>query len=130
MSFPKKGKWFPGGTGHGRGDDRRIAAEIAAALRRELGHSHAAVKTAARWTDASERTAKNWLNGRYAPSGEHLVALARHSGEVLVAFLVLAGRDEVAAASAAFGVRDRLRAIVDALDCLTEAVGGAETPPR
>ncbi|MEH3061501.1 MAG: hypothetical protein PGN33_01565 [Methylobacterium radiotolerans] len=127
MSFPKMGKWFPGGTGGSGSTGPRIAAEIAAALRRELGDSHAAVKTAARWTGASERTAKNWLSGRYAPSGEHLVALAHYSGEVLLAFLILAGRDDVAAASAALGVRDRLREIVDALDGLAK---GPDLPPR
>jgi len=40
---------------------------------------------------------KNWFSGRYGPSGEHLVALARHSNEVLCTFLLMAGRDDLMA---------------------------------
>ncbi|MDQ7776824.1 MAG: hypothetical protein Q4615_13600 [Paracoccus aminovorans] len=42
---------------------------------------------------------KNWFAGRYGPSGEHLVALARHSDEVLGVFLAMAGREELMAAT-------------------------------
>ena len=42
---------------------------------------------------------KNWFAGRYGPSGEHLVALARHSDEVLGMFLVMAGPEELMAAT-------------------------------
>jgi hypothetical protein len=97
-----------------------VAEAIAAALRRELGHSHAAVKTVAQWTGASERAAKNWLAGRYAPSGEHLVTLVARSDEVLFAFLLLAHRHEVATAAAVAGVRARLRWTVAALDRIFE----------
>ena len=38
---------------------------------------------------------KNWFSGRYGPSGEHLVALARHSDEVLGTFLAMAGRENL-----------------------------------
>jgi hypothetical protein len=55
------------------------------------------VKTAAVWTGAHERTAKNWFSGLYGPSGEHLVALARNSDEVLHAFLGMAGRPDLIA---------------------------------
>ncbi|CAO4145722.1 hypothetical protein DHODJN_09770 [Methylorubrum extorquens] len=54
------------------------------------------MKTAARWTGASERTAKNWLVGTYAPSREDLVALACHSERVLVTVLILASRQGLA----------------------------------
>lgn len=40
--------------------------EIAAALRRELGGSHQAIKASMNWTGASERTAKNWLAARFS----------------------------------------------------------------
>lgn len=97
MSFPKKGKFFPPGSrdaGEGSADgDGNFAAEIAAALHRSLGSTRSGVKTAAVWTGANEKTVKNWFSGRYGPSGEHLVALARHSDEVLAAFLIMAGRD-------------------------------------
>ncbi|MCB0083442.1 MAG: hypothetical protein KDE47_21015, partial [Caldilineaceae bacterium] len=48
-------------------------------------------------TGANEKTVKNWFSGRYGPSGEHLVALARHSNEVLCTFLLMAGRDDLMA---------------------------------
>jgi hypothetical protein len=65
---------------------------IADALRRELGPTHQAIKTAMRWTGASERTAKYWLSGERGPSGEHLILLAQHSDAVLVTILTLAAR--------------------------------------
>ncbi|GJE79119.1 hypothetical protein [Methylorubrum thiocyanatum] len=114
MSFPKEGNEFP--RAGRRRSGRTVATEIAGALRRELGNTHAAVKTAAQWTGASERAAKNWLAGRYAPSGEHLVALTERSEEVLFALLVLARRKEVASVVAAADVRERLRRALAALD--------------
>ena len=66
--FPKKGNYFPNGTGAGKGKVS-YAAAIAAALRAELGDSHQAVKTnTMRWTGANERTVKNWLAGKWGPS--------------------------------------------------------------
>lgn len=65
---------------------------IAAALIEDLGLTHRAVKTAMRWTGASERTVKYWLAGERGPSGCHLIALARHSDAVLMAILVMADR--------------------------------------
>lgn len=68
--------------------------EIAAALKRELGGSHRAIKASMNWTGASERTAKNWLAGAHRPTGEHLIELMRHSNEVAVTVLALCGRNE------------------------------------
>jgi hypothetical protein len=42
---------------------------------------------------ANEKTVKNWFAGASGPSGEHLVALVRHSESVLEIFLRLAGRE-------------------------------------
>lgn len=99
MSFQKKGKFFPGRNGYddvgGSEDALCFTAEIAAALRRSLGTTGAGVKTVAGWTGANEKTVKNWLSGRYGPSGEHLASLVRHSDEVLNAFLVMAGRQDL-----------------------------------
>lgn len=67
---------------------------IAAALRDELGLTHRAVKTAMRWTGASERTVKYWIVGERGPSGEHLIALARHSDIVLHMILLLADQHD------------------------------------
>jgi len=97
MSFPKKGKFFPketGYTGDGRHTpDNWFANEIASALKRSLGSNRAGAKVVASWTGVNEKTVKNWFAGRYGPSGEHLVALARNSDEVLGMFLAMAGRE-------------------------------------
>jgi hypothetical protein len=50
---------------------------------------------AMRRTGASERTVKYWLAGERGPSGDHLIALARHSDAVLFMLLALAGRHVV-----------------------------------
>jgi hypothetical protein len=47
---------------------------------------------AMRWTGASERTVKYWFSGERGPSGDHLIALARHSDAALCGVLALAGR--------------------------------------
>jgi len=41
---------------------------------------------------ASERTVKYWFSSERGPSGDHLIALARHSDAVLYVVLALAGR--------------------------------------
>jgi len=103
MSFPKKGKFFPDRNGYtgnnGIPGSVCFSAEIAAALHRSLGSTGAAVKTVAGWTGANEKTVKNWFSGRYGPSGEHLAVLVRHSDEVLNAFLVMAGRQDLMVAT-------------------------------
>jgi hypothetical protein len=65
---------------------------IAMALHEELDDTHRAIKMAMRWTGASERTVKYWFSGERGPSGDHLIALARHSDAVLYVVLALAGR--------------------------------------
>ena len=103
MSFPKKGKFFPKENRYtgksGNETDGCFVDEIASALRRSLGDSRAGVKTVASWTGANEKTVKNWFAGKYGPSGEHLVALARHSDEVLGTFLAMAGRENLMVAT-------------------------------
>ena len=73
-------------------DDYRAA--IAMALHAELGSTHRAIKSAMRWTGASERTVKYWIAGERGPSGEHLIALARHSDIVFHMVLLLADRHD------------------------------------
>jgi hypothetical protein len=126
MSFPKKGKFFPGQNGcngGGHSDDGFFAAEIAAALNRSLGSTHAGIKTAAGWTGANERTAKNWFSGRYGPSGAHLVALARNSDEVMNAFLMMAARPDLIAATKLAGAE---QAISDLLQAVRSLSGSLE----
>ncbi|MDB5686487.1 MAG: hypothetical protein JWR77_1076 [Rhizorhabdus sp.] len=86
--FSEKGNRLPDQT------ERAYAPAIAAALRAELGQGHRAAKTVMRWTGASERSAKNWLSGATAPTGWHLILLARRSEGVARTFLSLAGRSE------------------------------------
>jgi hypothetical protein len=65
---------------------------IALALHAELGSTHRAIKTAMRWTGASERTVKYWFAGERGPSGEHLILLARHSDAIVLVLLALSER--------------------------------------
>jgi hypothetical protein len=88
----------------------RFSDAIARALHREFGHTHSAIKTVVALTGANERAVRNWFEAKNGPNGEFLIALCRHSDQVLETFLLLAGR------------RDHLRArkIVRAKDVLQE----------
>jgi hypothetical protein len=92
----KTGTFVPktGTNVHPEADVADYRTAIAAALRDELGLTHRAVKTAMRWTGASERTVKYWIAGERGPSGEHLIALARHSDIVFHMVLLLADRHD------------------------------------
>jgi hypothetical protein len=97
MSFPKKGKSFPPGSVHHAASSPvgSFVDEIASALQRSRREGGASVKQVAYWTGANEKTVKNWFAGECGPSGAHLVALARHSDEVLGVFLAMAGRERL-----------------------------------
>jgi hypothetical protein len=113
--FPEKGKVFPGPARQSQpGLD--YAAVVAAALRSQLGNTHQAIKTVVRWTNVDERTIKNWFAGVNGPSGRHLIALFRHSDEVLEACLLLAGRDEVLTHAKFAAARQKLRELLAILD--------------
>lgn len=109
--LPKKGIVFP--TGENLGS---YPHAIAYALKCELGSTHQAVKTVMAWTGAGERTVKNWLAEVSGPSGEHLLALVRHSDLVLQAVLVLAGRHHAAYVQNLVEVRNRLAETVQQID--------------
>lgn len=81
-----------GTTVHLAADQARYREAVAAALRAELGPTHQAIKTAMRWTGASERTVKYWLSGERGPSGEHLILLVQHSDALLLTILTMAER--------------------------------------
>ena len=119
MSFPKKGKFFPRDNGYnGRAEQPTnggFVEEIAAALKRSLGDSRAGVKTVAAWTGANEKTVKNWFSGTYGPSGAHLVALARHSDEVLSTFLAMAGREDLMVAIKLSTAENAISDLLDAV---------------
>ena len=112
--LPKKGIVFPNGENLGP-----YPAAVAYALRHQLGTTHQAVKTVMRWTGAGERTVKNWFAGISGPSGQHLVALIRHSDEVLEVLLLLAGRQQIAVAKKVVDTRNKLAEILKQIDLLT-----------
>jgi hypothetical protein len=110
--MPKRGTSFPPDRG------AAYAPAIARALSAQLGETHQAVKTLMQWTGAGERTVKNWLSGRSGPSGQHLVALIRHSDAVLDTLLLLAGRRQMAAAKRLVEIRNALAETVERIDLL------------
>lgn len=81
-----------GTTVHRKADRTLYRTAIAEALFAELGPTHRAIKSAMRWTGASERTVKYWLSGERGPSGEHLILLAQHSDAVLLSILTMTDR--------------------------------------
>jgi hypothetical protein len=111
--LPKKGIVFPNGENLGP-----YPAAVAYALRNQLGTTHQAAKTVMRWTGAGERTVKNWLAGISGPSGQHLVALIRHSDEVLEILLLLAGRKPITVAKKLVDTRNEVAEILKQLDLL------------
>jgi hypothetical protein len=106
-------------NGEGEALSPRYAGELAMALRREVQKERAAAKVVMRWTGASERTVKAWLSGTSVPSGEHLVALMRHSDEVFVAVLRLSQRLDAEGAGHLERARRHLAAAAQALQKVT-----------
>ena len=111
-SFPKKGKSFPKRVGTAGSnfslDDHAFAIKIALALKSELKDRNSRAKLVAGWTGANERTVKNWIIGRYAPCGRHLVVLAQHSDQVLIALLSMADRQDLLLARRVGELRQRV----------------------
>jgi len=95
--------------------------EIAAALRRELGDSHRAIKTVMKWTGVSESTAKNWMGGNHGPAGEHLIELIRRSEEVVSSVLYLSHRNELRTTVGLQETRERLLIVLHQIDGLLSA---------
>jgi len=85
-------------------------------LHREYRDTHATVKTVAALTGANDRAFKNWFAANNGPSGEFVVALCRHSEEVLHTFLLLAGREEQIKAKRVVDAKNKLREILGLLD--------------
>ena len=116
-SLPKKGTIV-----HPAAPDSRTLyrQEVAKALQEELGATRNAVKSAMRWTGASERTVKYWFAGLRGPSGEHLIALVCQSDAILEMVLRRAGRRDVEGALRLLQARETLfgttAVMMDALD--------------
>lgn len=125
MSFPKRGKFFPGGTAHAAGGSgphaASFAGEIAAALRRSAGTGGEGIKVVASWTGANEKTVKNWFSGRYGPRGEHLAALVQRSDEVLSTFLVMAGREDLMAVVKLAAAEKAIVELLEAVRSISQA---------
>jgi hypothetical protein len=103
---------------HPPSDDLAFAQLMAEALALELGQTHQAVKTAMRWTGASESCVKHWLAGRHAPSGGNLLGLLRQSDIVFEYVLLAAGRHDALIATKMSGLRQGLIEILALLDRL------------
>jgi hypothetical protein len=114
------GRSFP--AGDGRLGASAFAAAIAAALRRDYGGTRGAVKTIVGLTAANERAVKNWFEGRNGPSGEFLIALCRHSDEVLETVLILAGRTDLLTAKKFADAKGKLREMLAIIDDLENPV--------
>src|SRR3954463_2395555 len=99
---------------HGKSlHSERFSDAVARALHREFDQTHSAVKTVVALTGANERAVRNWFEAKNGPNGEFLIALCRHSDQVLETFLLLAGRTD----------HLRARKIARAKDILQEILG-------
>ena len=99
----------------------RFADAIARALHREFDSTHAAIKTVVALTGANERAVRNWFDGKNGPNGEFLIALCRHSDQVLETFLMLAGRTEHVKARKIVEAKQKLREILAFVSELDDA---------
>jgi len=90
----------------------RFSDAIARALHREFDHTHSAIKTVVALTGANERAVRNWFEAKNGPNGEFLIALCRHSDQVLETFLLLAGRREHLRARKLVRAKDTLQEIL------------------
>ncbi len=138
MSFRKKGrnfrpdsgKTFPGSSVRVTvSDGHKFVAVIAETLREAFGGTRMSVKTVMAYTGAGERTVKNWFEGKNGPNGENLVGLVRHSDEVLEAFLLMAGREDILAGKRLVIARDKLVEMLEIIDQL-QADDSAASPPN
>jgi hypothetical protein len=96
---PEDGKKFPAAP---------FAVAVADALHREYNQTGGGVGTVVALTGANERTVRNWFEGKNGPGGEYLIALCRHSDEVLATILLLAGRAALAKVASLEQVRRKL----------------------
>jgi hypothetical protein len=127
MSFRKKGRKFRPVSGKtfrkpsaraAAIDEYDFTAAIAETLRNAFGGSHMAIKTVMAYTGAGERTVKNWFEAKNGPNGENLIELVRHSDEILEAFLLMAGREEILTAKMLVDARSILVEMLETIDRL------------
>ena len=120
---PISGKTFPSASGNvAASDSYKFAAVIAEALHDAFGGTRMSVKTVIAYTGAGERAVKNWFEGKNGPNGENLVRLVHHSDEVLEAFLLMAGREDILAAKLLVDARDKLVEILAMIEQLQAGI--------
>ncbi|ODS57819.1 MAG: hypothetical protein ABS36_05100 [Acidobacteria bacterium SCN 69-37] len=107
MSLPKNDRNFRPESGN-RFPTVPFATAVAAALHREYDHTGDGVARVVALTGANERTVRNWFEAKNGPGGDYLIALCRHSDEVLEIILTLAGRATLAKVASLEQVRRRL----------------------
>ena len=91
MSLQKDGRNFRPNSGSNF-PTVSFAAAVAEALHREYDNAEGGIGTVVALTGANQRTVRNWFEAKNGPGGEYLIALCRHSDEVLGTILTLAGR--------------------------------------
>lgn len=137
MSFPNKGRKFRPISGktfpnsHAKVTARSsydFATVVAETLHEAFGGTRAAIKTVMAFTNAGERTVRNWFDGKNGPNGDNLVELVRHSDEVLEAFLLMAGREDVLSAKKLVDARDKLTEMLEIIDQLQDDDGTGKPP--
>lgn len=114
------GRSFRVASGGGRLGAGGYAHAIASALHKEYGGTHAAVKIVVEKTGANARAVKNWFDAKNGPSGEMLIALCRHSEEVLETVLQLAGHQELITAKQLVHAKEKLRDLLAFIDQLEQ----------
>ncbi len=127
MSFRKKGrkfrpvsrKTFPKTPDRIAVTDKYdFTAVIAETLRNAFGGSRMAIKTVMAYTGAGERAVRNWFEAKNGPNGENLIELVRHSDEVLEAFLLMSGREDILTAKKLVDARGTLVEMLELIDRL------------
>ena len=91
---------------------------IAGALHRQYGGTQTAMKTVIEATHANPRAVRNWFDAKNAPSAKSLIALCRHSDEVLQTFLLLAGRNDHVKARKLIDLKKKVREMLIVIEGL------------
>ncbi len=115
------GKTFQPGSKSARLGAGGFALAIATALQKDFGGTRRGIKTIAGLTTANERAVKNWFDGRNGPSGEFLIALCRHSDQVLETVLILADRRELVTAKTFVDAKGKLLEMLELMKNLEGA---------
>jgi len=97
-------------------NNSEFVSVISETLQQAFGGSGKAIKTAMKYTGASERTVKNWFQGKNGPNGDNLIKLMRHSDEIFRVTILMAGRNEHVAGDLLLEARGNLLEIIDLID--------------